>query len=110
MRLPRRGAESSLLPFFVPRLMRDTRPSRCDGFSDRLTTAFSFYSDMRRNMRKTLASLAAVALMSSAPAFAAETMKGKISDAMCGAKHAASEHGGTTTDRDCVEKCVKEGA
>jgi hypothetical protein len=61
-------------------------------------------------MKKTFATLVAVALMSSAPAFAAETMKGKISDAMCGAKHAASEHGGTTTDRDCVEKCVKENA
>ena len=60
-------------------------------------------------MRKTLASLAAVALMSSVPLFAAE-MKGKISDAMCGAKHAAGEHGAKTTDRECVEKCVKENA
>ena len=61
-------------------------------------------------MRKMLASLAAVALMSSVPLFAADEMKGKISDAMCGAKHGAGEHGGKTTDRECVEKCVKEGA
>jgi len=61
-------------------------------------------------MRKTLASLAAVALMSSVPLFAAE-MKGKISDAMCGAKHGKGEHAGTAaSDRDCTEKCVKGGA
>ena len=61
-------------------------------------------------MRKTLASLAAVALMSSVPLFAAE-MKGKISDSMCNAKHGSSEHGGTAaSDRECVEKCIKENA
>ena len=60
-------------------------------------------------MRKTLASLAAVALMSSVPLFAAE-MKGKISDSMCGATHGKDEHGGTAaTDRACTEKCVKGG-
>ena len=60
-------------------------------------------------MRKTLASLAAVALMSSVPLFAAE-MKGKISDSMCGAKHGKGEHAGTAaSDRECTEKCVKGG-
>jgi hypothetical protein len=52
-----------------------------------------------------------VALFSWAPSLSAETWKGKISDAMCGAKHAAGEHGTKKmTDRECVEGCVKGGA
>lgn len=61
-------------------------------------------------MKKTLAFVAAAFLAGSGPAFAAE-WTGKISDSMCGVKHAAGEHGGkTTTDRDCTEECVKGGA
>jgi hypothetical protein len=60
-------------------------------------------------MKKTLVCFAALALMSCAPAMAAETMKGKISDGMCGAKHRGGEHGGTGGDRACTEKCVKGG-
>jgi hypothetical protein len=60
-------------------------------------------------MRKTLVCFAAIALMSWAPALAAETMKGKISDSMCGAKHSGGEHAGATNDRTCTEKCVKNG-
>ena len=59
-------------------------------------------------MRKSMACLAAVVLMS-APMLAAE-MKGKISDGMCNAKHAKGEHGTKEmTDRACVEACVKGG-
>jgi hypothetical protein len=59
-------------------------------------------------MRKMLATAAAVAMMA-APMFAAE-YKGRISDAMCNAKHADGEHGTKKmTDRQCVEACVKGG-
>ncbi len=44
-------------------------------------------------------------------AAAADTLTGKISDAMCGSKHAGGEHDGKKmTDRDCVEACAKKGA
>jgi hypothetical protein len=60
-------------------------------------------------MRKVMVCLAAVAMMG-APALAADTWKGRISDAMCGAKHADGEHGTKKmTDRACVEACVKGG-
>ncbi len=60
-------------------------------------------------MRKVLVCLAAAAVMS-APALAADTMKGRISDSMCKVKHMAGEHDGKkTTDRECVEKCIKGG-
>ena len=40
-----------------------------------------------------------------------ETLNGKISDAMCGAKHAEGEHDGKKmTDAECVEACLKHGA
>lgn len=59
-------------------------------------------------MRKMLVTAAAVAMMAS-PMFAAE-FKGRISDAMCNAKHAEGEHGTKKmTDRQCVEACVKGG-
>lgn len=59
-------------------------------------------------MRKFLATAAACAMMS-APMLAAE-WKGKISDAMCNAKHAQGDHGTKKmTDRECVEACVKGG-
>ena len=61
-------------------------------------------------MRKLIVCLAAAAWMS-APALAADTMKGKISDSMCNAKHMAGEHDGKkVTDRDCTEKCISGGA
>ena len=62
-------------------------------------------------MKKAFVCLAAVALINAAPALAAETMKGKISDSMCGATHAAGEHAGKKmTDRECVEACIKDGS
>lgn len=62
-------------------------------------------------MRKTLASLAAAVIMSAAPAMAADSWKGQISDAMCNAMHADGEHGTKKmTDQQCVEACVKGGA
>ena len=62
------------------------------------------------NMKTSLACLAAAAVLSSAPAFAAE-WKGRISDAKCNAMHADGEHGTKKmTDRACVEACVKGGA
>ena len=61
-------------------------------------------------MRKVVMCLAAAAMMS-APALAADTLKGRISDAMCNAKHMAGEHDGKkTTDRECTEKCISGGA
>jgi len=61
-------------------------------------------------MRRTLVCLAAAVAMSAAPALA-EELKGKISDSNCNAKHASGEHGTKkTTDRQCVEMCVKDGA
>ena len=59
-------------------------------------------------MRKVLATAAAVMMMAG-PLLAAE-YKGRISDAMCNAKHAKGEHGTKEmTDRQCVEACVKGG-
>ena len=53
--------------------------------------------------------VAAIVLIS-APAMADDTFKGRISDSMCGAKHMAGEHDGKkTTDRECVEMCLKGG-
>jgi len=61
-------------------------------------------------MRKTLACLAAALVMNALPALA-EEWKGKISDSNCNAKHADGEHGTKkTTDRACVEMCVKKDA
>ncbi len=61
-------------------------------------------------LRNTLACLAAAVMMNSIPALAAE-MKGKISDSNCNAMHADGEHGTKkTTDRQCVEMCVKKEA
>jgi len=52
----------------------------------------------------------AVALLAWAPSLRAETWKGRVSDSMCGAKHADGEHGTKkTTDRECVAKCIKGG-
>ena len=61
-------------------------------------------------MKRTLACLAAALVMNALPAFA-EELKGKISDSNCNAMHAAGEHGTKkTTDRECVDVCVKKGA
>jgi hypothetical protein len=61
-------------------------------------------------MKKVFACTVAVGLMGWVPSLAADTWKGKISDAMCGAKHAEGEHGTKKmTDRQCVEACVKGG-
>lgn len=61
-------------------------------------------------MRKVMVCIAAAAMMMSVPAAAADTWTGRISDAMCSAKHAKGEHGTKEmTDRQCVEACVKGG-
>ena len=60
-------------------------------------------------MRKTLACVAAMAMLS-APALLADEFKGRISDAMCKAMHKDGEHGTKKmTDRECVQACVKGG-
>ena len=62
-------------------------------------------------MRKILGSLVAMVAIAGAPALAADSWKGQISDAMCNAKHADGEHGTKKmTDQQCVEACVKGGA
>ncbi len=53
---------------------------------------------------KKLIVLAAFAALGSVTAFAAE-WKGVISDEHCGAAHVKA----TQADRECVQKCVKEG-
>lgn len=63
-------------------------------------------------MKKVVFGLVAAALVLAGPASisAAETWKGTISDAMCGKRHAADEHGATKeTSQSCVEKCIKGG-
>lgn len=62
-------------------------------------------------MRMILATLAATAVLAATPALAADSWKGRISDAMCNAKHADGDHGTKKmTDKQCVEACVKGGA
>ena len=62
-------------------------------------------------MRKMMVCLASAAMLSIPVAAAAETMKGRISDSMCNAKHADGEHGTKKmTDRQCVEGCMKDGS
>jgi hypothetical protein len=62
-------------------------------------------------MRKVVICLAAALAMSIPSLAAADTFKGKISDSMCKAKHMGGEHDGKkVTDRECTEKCIKEGA
>jgi hypothetical protein len=57
--------------------------------------------------------LMTVLALVAAPAFAApHTMTGRISDSMCGLSHKAmiAHAGGTMTDAQCTEACVKAGA
>jgi hypothetical protein len=62
-------------------------------------------------MKKMLACLTVAVAMCAAPALAADSWKGKISDSMCKATHADGEHGTKKmTDRQCVEKCINGGA
>lgn len=62
-------------------------------------------------MKKMLLFAAAVAFAAS-PALAAEkTMRGSISDSMCGAKHGGDMHAGEKVDAAaCTKKCVEGGA
>lgn len=62
---------------------------------------------------KQLMMMAAITLLTIPNAFAANgTWTGTISDSMCGLSHAAmiAKHGGTMTDVQCTEACVKSGA
>jgi hypothetical protein len=62
-------------------------------------------------MRKLIPCVVAAGLLAFASSASADTFKGRISDAMCGSKHADGEHGTKKmTDRACVEACVKGGA
>ena len=62
-------------------------------------------------MRKLLGAAAAMIVASAVAYGADKTWTGKISDSMCGAKHNTSaEHGAKMTERDCVEKCIKDGS
>jgi hypothetical protein len=61
-------------------------------------------------VKKVIPCLIAVSVLAWAPSLKAETWKGKISDSMCGSKH-ADEHGGKKlTERECVEACIKGNA
>jgi hypothetical protein len=62
-------------------------------------------------MRNVVVCLAAAVVMSIPALAAADTLKGRISDSMCKAKHMAGEHDGKkTTDRECTQKCIDGGA
>ena len=56
-------------------------------------------------MQRKLLATAALLLTFSASAFA-ETLKGTVSDSMCGAKHINA----TKADMECAQKCVKGGS
>ena len=63
-------------------------------------------------MTKMLATLLAIALVSTAGVFAAEeTLTGKISDSLCGASHERMAAGVVPmlSDRDCTIECIKSG-
>lgn len=61
-------------------------------------------------MKKLFLFVAAFAFVATGTVRADETLKGTISDSMCGLKHSADKHEGKGADhRACVEKCVKEG-
>jgi hypothetical protein len=63
--------------------------------------------------RLTIATAAAFATLIgfAAPASAAETLTGRISDAMCGRSHdAMTEHGKKMTDKQCTATCVEHGS
>jgi hypothetical protein len=61
-------------------------------------------------MKKLIPCAVALTVFAWGPTLSAETWKGRVTDAMCGATHAEGEHGSKkTTDRACVEKCVKGG-
>ncbi len=60
-------------------------------------------------MKKILLCVGVYALIVAVPQ-AAETMKGTLSDAMCGAKHAAAKQGENAQKHQaCIEKCAKGG-
>jgi len=63
--------------------------------------------------RLTIATAAAFSILIGfgARASAAETLTGRISDAMCGTSHdAMTEHGKKMTDQQCTTACVQHGA
>jgi hypothetical protein len=62
--------------------------------------------------RLTIATVAAFSLLIGFSARAsAETLTGKISDAMCGKSHEAmTEHGKKMTDKQCAVACVEHGS
>jgi len=55
--------------------------------------------------------LAVLSVSASAQKGPEQTLKGKISDSNCNAKHPAGEHEGKKmTDTDCTNVCTKKGA
>ena len=62
--------------------------------------------------RKTMTSAAAFSLLIGFSSYAAaETLTGKISDAMCGKSHdTMTEHGKKMTDKQCTVACVDHGS
>lgn len=62
-------------------------------------------------MKKLLGTAIALLFGAALASGAETTMKGKISDSMCGASHkSAMEHAGKKlTDRECVQACIKDG-
>ena len=61
-------------------------------------------------MKKLFLLAAACAFAMTGTIRAEETLKGTISDSMCGRKHSAEKHEGKGADhRACVEKCINDG-
>ena len=62
-------------------------------------------------MIKAVAMLSTLAVLAAYPRTAEQTLKGQISDNLCGAKHEeAAEGQGKMPDRDCTLACVRGGS
>jgi len=62
-------------------------------------------------MIKAVAMLSTLAVLAAYPRAAEQTLKGQISDSLCGAKHEeAAEGQGKMPDRDCTLACVRGGS
>ena len=63
-----------------------------------------------RRMAIVIAAVCSV-LIGSAARASAETLTGRISDAMCGRSHdTKTEHGKKMTDKECTQACVQHGS
>jgi hypothetical protein len=61
-------------------------------------------------MKRLLFIVVALALAAPTLGAASDTLKGTITDSMCGVKHSADKHGEKAADhKACVERCIERG-